>query len=137
MEDIVAVTSLMEIFVTTGTLVTITFITVRLGHTMSGYLLMTIVSAGVFAFLFAKAVISKFSVGFKNATLLRSFKGLEILLGMPPGVRRAYLRDVRRLPVIKIPIGLGGTVFMIINKDMNAKLSGLFIDLCMETLVLF
>ncbi|OXA42371.1 hypothetical protein Fcan01_22799 [Folsomia candida] len=60
----------------------------------------------------------------------------EILLVMRRGLKMVYVRNVGRLPVLKIPVGLGRLVFMRVDKHMNAKLSGLFVDLCVEALVM-
>ncbi|OXA42369.1 hypothetical protein Fcan01_22797 [Folsomia candida] len=117
------------------TLVTITFLSVRLGHMMPGYLLVSLISVGIFGCALVKTVLTKMGGGFRNANLSRSFQEVGILQGMRRIVRMVYMRNVRRLPVIKIPVGLGGMVFMTVNKDINVKLSSLFIDLCVETLL--
>lgn len=90
----------------------------------------------VFVFDYYKSILSTTGKGFKNARVLRSFKEPEILLVMRRGLKMVYVRNVGRLPVLKIPVGLGRLVFMRVDKHMNAKLSGLFVDLCVEALVM-
>ncbi|OXA38388.1 hypothetical protein Fcan01_26888 [Folsomia candida] len=77
-EDMHKVTALVEILVTRVTLVTITYVSVRLGHLMSGSMLVFLVFVGVCMFLFAKTVLSKTGGAFKNSKLLRSFKDVDI-----------------------------------------------------------
>lgn len=135
-ERMLKVSLLMEIFAATVGLVSITFVSVRLGHLLPGYLLLCAVFAGCFTFLLAKTVLSKTGRAFKNVMdLWRSFKGVDVLLGMRCGVRQWYLRDVRRLPVLKIPIGIGGIVFATLDENLNVRLSNLFIDLTVNALV--
>ncbi|OXA49440.1 hypothetical protein Fcan01_15400 [Folsomia candida] len=136
-EDSLKVTLVMLIFVATVTLVTITFISVRLGHFLHGSLLVGLVSAGGFAFMLAKTILSRTGGAFKNSRLLKSVKELHLLVGMRRGVKHVYLRNVGRLSVVKIPIGVGYAVFTTINGSLNVSLSSLLAELCVNTLILF
>lgn len=137
-EDIVNMTLSIVILATTVVLVTITFVSVRLGHLLPGYLVLIIVSAGIFGFLLAKTLLTKTASIFKNVVeLLEAFKGVEIVGGMRRGVRLGYLRDVRRFDVLKIPIGVGSTVFTTVDKNTNVRLSRLFVEVSVNALILF
>lgn len=138
MEDTIKVSLLLEMFVTIVALVSVTFVSVRLGHVLPLYLLVSLISGGIFVFMLAKTVLSRSGEAFKNAKkLLRSFKGVGILLGMRPGVKQGYLKDVGRLSVFKIPTGVGGTVFTTVNEYLNVRLSSMFIELSVNALILF
>lgn len=136
--DMVKVTSLVAILAAAAVLVSITFVSVKLGHELPIYLVVVLASAGVFGFLMAKALLTKAGRMFKNLVeLLGSFKGVEILKGMTPSVKMAYMRDVGRLSLIKIPIGVGNMVFATVNRNTNVDLSRLFIDATVNVLLLF
>lgn len=93
--------------------------------------------------MFAKTVLSRTGGAFKNARLLRSFKEVDLLLGMRNDVKKIYLRNVGRLSVVKIPIGVGYAVFTTVNvknnvvRSLNVRLSSLLAELCVNVLLLF
>ncbi|OXA49439.1 hypothetical protein Fcan01_15403 [Folsomia candida] len=136
-EDMHKVTALIEILVTIVTLVTMTYVSVRLGHLMSSALLVFLVSVGVFMLLFAKTALSKTGGAFKNAKLLGSFKNPNNLLGMRRDVKKSYVKNIGRLSVMRIPIGVGDIVFTTANGSLNSRLSSLFVELCVNALIFF
>lgn len=50
---------------------------------------------------------------------------------------KIYLKNVGRLSVMRIPIGEGDIVFTSVNGNLNVRLSSLFVELCVNALILF
>ncbi|XP_035715997.1 uncharacterized protein LOC118439077 isoform X2 [Folsomia candida] len=137
-EDIVKVTLSMGIVACMVVLVTMTFVSIRLRHLLPGYLLVFPIFTGVFSFFLGKTLLTKTGGIYKSIVgLLRSFRAVGIMRGMRRSVKQGYVRDVRRLSKLKIPIGIGSAVFATVNQNTNVGLTRLFVEITVNALILF